>query len=169
MKPTRSQQTQQGAVNIMAVSFSLYNEMYHPEVATLNEQRAPCCCQRQLLHWCYMVMQNRHGKNTTRGKQLMSNAFIRHLFQILVFYVGIWLSEKVQIILRCPKEGQSSIFEWPMKQLIKYLLMPPPFIKSVTTLPIKFRHQPLQVSEFQTHLHHFIQYKYSKFICLDKI
>lgn len=50
VKHTRSQETQQRAVNVVAVPFSLHHKMNHPEVATLNEQRAARRRQGQLLH-----------------------------------------------------------------------------------------------------------------------
>lgn len=69
---TRSQETQQRAVNVVAVSFFRHHEMNHPEVATLNEQRAARRRQGQLLHGCYMMMQNldreREKKKRNKGK-----------------------------------------------------------------------------------------------------
>lgn len=67
--PTRSQETQQRAVDVVAVSFSLHHKMNHPEVAALNEERAARRRQGQLLHRCYVVMQNLDDSQKIRSKK----------------------------------------------------------------------------------------------------
>lgn len=61
VKPTRMQKMQQRAVDVVAVSLSLYHKMNNPEVTTLDDQRTACGGQGQLLHGGYMVVQNLQG------------------------------------------------------------------------------------------------------------
>lgn len=57
---------QQRAVDVMAVSFSLYHKMNHPEVTTLNDQWTSCGGEGELLHRGYMVVQNLQGRERER-------------------------------------------------------------------------------------------------------
>lgn len=58
LKPTGPQKTQQRAVNVVAIPFSLYHKVNHPEVATLDDQRTPRGGKGELFHRRYVVMQN---------------------------------------------------------------------------------------------------------------
>lgn len=69
LKPTRMQKMQQRAVDVMAVSFPLYHKMNHPEVTTLDDQRATSGGQGELLHRGYVVMQNLQTREGERQEQ----------------------------------------------------------------------------------------------------
>lgn len=80
---TWSQQPEQRAVDVMAVTLSRDHKVDQPEIPALNEERAATGCEGQLLHGGNVVMKDLNTQTHKHKTHLQNSADILFNLKVL--------------------------------------------------------------------------------------